>query len=173
MKVFGITGWKNSGKTTLVSELVGYFTQRGLRVSTIKHAHCEFDIDHSGSDSFRHREAGAQQVLLASNTRWALMTERRAEEAELDELLEHLEVVDLVLIEGFKMGNQPKIQVVRPAHNPERLPIEAQPIVAVASDEDVDPKEFGCEGPLLPLKDVESIAAFVTRYCGLETLLEK
>lgn len=168
MKVFGITGWKNSGKTTLVADLVKHLSGHGLKVSTIKHAHCNFDIDKPGTDSFKHREAGAQQVLLASSNRWALMHElRNDQEPELDELLQHLEPVDLVIVEGFKMGDQPKIQVVRPQNNTERLPEDAQPIVAIASDEQVDPADYGCNGPLLPLNDIAAIADFILDYCKL------
>jgi molybdopterin-guanine dinucleotide biosynthesis adapter protein len=168
MKVFGVTGWKNSGKTTLVANLVEYLTAQGYAVSTVKHAHCDFDIDQPGSDSFTHREAGARQVLLASNRRWALMNERvDGAEPELDELLQQLQPVDLVLVEGFKMGDQPKIQVVRPSNNTEVLPEEAQPIVAIASDEQVEPGTYCCDGPLLHLDDVASIAAFIVDYCEL------
>ena len=168
MKVFGITGWKNSGKTTLVTRLVSLMSGYGLRVSTIKHVHCGFDIDHPGTDSYRHREAGAEQVLLASGQRWALMNEIRAEsEAELDELLAELSPVDIVIVEGFKMGNQPKIQVVRPQYNTGRLSGDVQPIVAIASDEKVNPADYDCDGPLLPLDNVEAIADFILDYCGL------
>ena len=167
-KVFGITGWKNSGKTTLVAELVHWFCQQGISVSTIKHAHCDFDIDRPGTDSHKHRSAGAQQVMLANSNRWALMHElREAREMEMDELLSRMDPVDLVLVEGFKMGDQPKIQVVRPQNNTERLSDEAQPIVAIASDENVSPADYGCEGPLLPLNDIECIGRFIADYCQL------
>jgi len=169
VKVFGITGWKNSGKTTLVSELVSWFGERGLKVSTIKHAHCNFDIDKTGSDSFKHREAGANEVLIASQGRWALMHELRDEkEPELEDLLQHLQPVDLVLVEGFKMGDQPKIQVVRPENNTEVLPAEAQPIVAIASDSAaVMPSDYECGGPLLPLNDIAAVGQFIADHCGL------
>lgn len=167
-KIFGITGWKNSGKTTLVSELVNWFCQRGVKVSTIKHAHCDFDIDRPGTDSFKHRQAGAQQVMLASSTRWALMNELRDDrEAEMDELLSRMDPVDLVLVEGFKMGDQPKIQVVRPENNTERLSEDAQPIVAIASDDKVAPIDYRCSGPLLPLNDIDQIGHFIANYCEL------
>jgi molybdopterin-guanine dinucleotide biosynthesis protein B len=169
-KVFGITGWKNSGKTTLVAELVSHFSQMGLTVSTIKHAHCDFDIDRPGTDSFKHRKAGAQQVLLASSTRWALMRELGVDrEPELTDLLAQLDSVDLVIVEGFKMGDQPKIQVVRPENNTERLPEDAHPIVAIASDSPVSPADYGCDGPLLPLNDIAAIATFIAEYCQLHT----
>ncbi|PLW71007.1 molybdopterin-guanine dinucleotide biosynthesis protein B [Pseudohalioglobus lutimaris] len=169
MKVFGITGWKNSGKTTLVARLVEHFTALGLRVSTVKHAHCDFDIDRRGSDSHTHRMAGAHQVLLSSNRRWALMSELKEDaEPELEELLQHLQPVDLVIVEGFKMGDQPKIQVVRRSNNAEVLPAEAQPIVAIASDAALTPADYGCSGPLLQLSDVPAIAEFIRQYCGLK-----
>ncbi|MEK9705897.1 MAG: molybdopterin-guanine dinucleotide biosynthesis protein B, partial [Paracoccaceae bacterium] len=101
MKIFGVTGWKNSGKTGLMERLITEFTARGLSVSSIKHAHHSFDIDHPGRDSYRHRDAGARQVLLASRNRWALMHELRDEdEPSLGDLLKQLSPVDLVLIEG-------------------------------------------------------------------------
>jgi len=103
MKVFGITGWKNSGKTTLTERLVAEITSRGITVSTIKHAHHSVDVDQPGKDSFRHRAAGAGEVILASAYRWAIMHELRgAEEPSVDALLAKLSPVDIVLIEGFK-----------------------------------------------------------------------
>ena len=168
MKVFGVTGWKNSGKTTLVALLVKHLSDRGLCVSTIKHAHCDFDIDRPGSDSYTHRAAGAEQVLLSSNRRWALMSEiGEGKEPELEELLRQLQPVDLVIVEGFKMGNQPKIQVVRPRNNTAVLSDEAQPIVAIASDESVNPMDYHCDGPLLALDDIAGIADFILEYCGI------
>ena len=168
MKVFGVTGWKNSGKTTLVAGLVEYLTHQGLRVSTVKHVHCDFDIDRDGTDSYRHRRAGARQVMLAGSRRWALMKELDGEaEAELEELLAHLDDVDLVIVEGFKMGKQPKLQVVRPEHNTEPLGPEAQPLVAIASDRAVNPGDFGCDGPVLPLNDVPAIARFILDYSSI------
>ena len=169
MKVFGITGWKNSGKTTLVANLVSHLSRTGLRISTIKHAHCDFDIDRPGTDSYTHRQAGAAQVLLASSHRWALMTEiGEHAEPELEQLLTQIDPVDLVIVEGFKMAGQPKIQVVRPSNNTKRLPAETQPIVAIASDETVEPANYGCDGPLLPLDDIDAIAGFIIDYCDLQ-----
>ena len=105
MKVFGIAGYSGSGTTTLLEKLIPQLTSRGLKVSVIKHAHHGFDIDRPGKDSYRHREAGASEVLLSCNDRWALMHERRDEaEVTLDELLAHLSPCDLVLIEGFKQA---------------------------------------------------------------------
>jgi molybdopterin-guanine dinucleotide biosynthesis protein MobB len=167
VKVFGITGWKNSGKTTLVAELLRELLGRGYRVSTVKHAHCDADVDRPGTDSYKHREAGAHQVLLATAKRWALMRELEAQaEPELEELLQHLDPVDLVIVEGFKMGDHPKLQVVRPENHTGRLPPAAQPIVAVASDSDINPADYGSPGPLLPLDDVPAIADFILAFCG-------
>jgi molybdopterin-guanine dinucleotide biosynthesis protein B len=112
--VFGITGWKNSGKTQLVTRLVAEFTQRGLKVSTVKHAHHNFDVDKPGADSYRHREAGAVEVALVSGRRWALMHELRdQEEPPLEDILARLTPCDLILIEGYKRENHPKIETRR------------------------------------------------------------
>ena len=171
MKVFGVTGWKNSGKTSLVANLVNHFTKQGLTVSTIKHAHCDFDIDRRGSDSFLHRQAGARQVMLSSDNRWALMNESaNTAEPELEILLKQMQAVDLVIVEGFKMGNHPKIQVVRLENNTDVLPPEAQPIVAIASDSQAAPKDYNCDGPLLAISDVTSIAEFILNYLEIKTM---
>ena len=116
MHVIGIVGWKNSGKTTLVVALVRLLTERGLKVATIKHAHHDFDIDHPGKDSWRHREAGASDVIVASGARWAQVHELRgAAEPELDELLPRLSAgTDIVIVEGFKRDPHDKIEVVPP-----------------------------------------------------------
>ena len=107
--VFGITGWKNSGKTTLTERLVAEFTRRGFRVSTVKHAHHDFDIDREGADSYRHRLAGAAEVAIVSGRRWALMHELRGEdEPKLDEILARLAPCDLVLVEGYKREVAPQ-----------------------------------------------------------------
>ena len=114
MKVFGITGWKNSGKTHLMERLVAEFKSRSLSVSTIKNAHHGFDVDQPGKDSFRHRQAGAQEVLIASEKRWVLMHENTDElQPSLTDLIKKLSKVDLVLVEGFKQEKHPKIEVVR------------------------------------------------------------
>ena len=116
MRIFGVTGWKNAGKTGLMERLVTEITSRGFTVSTLKHAHHSFDVDHPGKDSHRHRVAGASQVLLASRTRWALMTELRdAPEPPLAELLAQLAPVDLILVEGYKRDTHPKVEAFRAA----------------------------------------------------------
>src|SRR3546814_905780 len=135
MKVLGIAGWSGAGKTTLLSELIPLLVVSGLRVSTIKHAHHDFDIDQPGKDSYRHRHAGAHEVLVSSARRFALMHEHRGEpEPTLDELLAKLAPVDLVLVEGFKASAHPKIEVWRPSvGKPMRQPQDPH-IIAVASD---------------------------------------
>ncbi|MDP3539553.1 MAG: molybdopterin-guanine dinucleotide biosynthesis protein B [Azonexus sp.] len=157
MKVFGIAGYSGSGKTTLLEKLIPQFTERGLTVSVIKHAHHGFDIDRPGKDSYRHREAGASEVLLSCNDRWALMRERReAGDVTLSELLCRLAPCDLVLIEGFKQEPVPKLEVYRPENGKPPLFPERNDIVAVATDADI-----ATTLPKLPLNDVAAIASFI------------
>lgn len=171
MKIIGITGWKNSGKTTLVTQLVSALCQRGLRVSTIKHAHHNCDIDQPGRDSFKHREAGASEVLLASGKRWALMHELRdEEEPELSELLHHLSPVDIVVIEGFKLAQHPKIQVIRSQNNSSALPDSVENLIAIATDcPTLNPSDYSCSGPRLDMNDINAITDFVMDYTGLRS----
>jgi molybdopterin-guanine dinucleotide biosynthesis protein B len=164
MKIFGVTGWKNSGKTGLMERLITEFTARGLTVSSIKHAHHSFDIDHPGRDSYRHRDAGARQVLLASRNRWALMHELRVEdEPSLGDLLEQLSPVDLVLIEGYKRDRHPKIEAHRKETGQPLIAPEDETIVAVASDTSVS-----VDRPVLDLNDTASIANFIAQYLELD-----
>lgn len=157
MKVFGIAGYSGSGKTTLLEKLIPCFTARGLKVSVIKHAHHGFDMDRPGKDSYRHREAGASEVLLSCSDRWVLMRENRAGgDIGLDELLGRLAPCDLVLIEGFKQEPVPKLEVYRPENGKPPLFPERRDIVAVATDAVLDTAL-----PCLPLDDVEHIADFV------------
>lgn len=157
--VFGITGWKNSGKTRLVAGLVSELTSRGFAVSTIKHAHHGFDVDKPGTDSFAHREAGAREVALVSGIRWVLMHELRDEkEPTLDEILARLSPCDLVIIEGFKSYPHPKIEATRQETKRDQ-PIWPgdQSIVAVAADYDVT----DCDRKLFDLNDIPAMADFV------------
>jgi molybdopterin-guanine dinucleotide biosynthesis adapter protein len=158
--MIGFAGWSGAGKTTLLCRLIPVLTARGLRVSTLKHAHHRFDIDRPGKDSWAHREAGATEVLVGSASRWALMHELRDErEPELPELLARLSPVDLVLVEGFKRGAHRKIEVHRAANGKPYLHPEDPGIVAIASD--------GPPGPTLPqvhLDDVEGVAALVLAH---------
>lgn len=163
MRIFGVTGWKNSGKTGLMERLVAEITGRGLTVSTLKHAHHSFDVDHEGKDSHRHRVAGASQVVLASRSRWALMSELRgAEEPSLDVLLTKLDPVDLVLIEGYKRESHDKIEAHRAATGQPLIAPGDACIVAVASD--VTPE---CDVPVLHLDDTVAIADFILARVGL------
>lgn len=164
MKVFGIAGYSGSGKTTLLEKLIPQFTARGLRVSVIKHAHHGFDIDRPGKDSYRHREAGAGEVLLSCNNRWALMHERREDtEVTLGELLSRLSPCDLVLIEGFKQEPIPKLEVYRPENGKPPLFPERPDIVAVATDAPI-----ATDLPKLPLNDIGAIADFVMKTLQLQ-----
>ena len=164
MKIFGVTGWKNSGKTGLMERLITEFTARGLSVSSIKHAHHSFDIDHPGRDSYRHRGAGARQVLLASRNRWALMHELRDEdEPSLGDLLKQLSPVDLVLIEGYKRDSHPKIEAHRKETGQPLIAPEDETIVALASDTSV-----AIDRPVLDLNDTAAIANFIAQYLELD-----
>lgn len=164
MKIFGVTGWKNSGKTGLMERLITEFTARGLSVSSIKHAHHSFDIDHPGRDSYRHRDAGARQVLLASRNRWALTHELRDEdEPSLADLLKQLSPVDLVLIEGYKRDRHPKIEAHRKETGQPLIAPEDETIVAVASETSVT-----IDRPVLDLNATASIANFIAQYLELD-----
>lgn len=167
MKVLGITGWSGSGKTTLIVALIPRLRARGLTVSTLKHAHHEVDLDTPGKDTFRHREAGAHEVILATGRRWALLHELREQpEPALSELLAHLRPVDLVLVEGWKSGHYPKLEVWRPdiGDQPPRFPSDST-IIAVASEPLLDPARYGRPMlPALPLGDANRIADFVVQF---------
>ena len=164
-RVFGITGWKNSGKTTLTEKLVSELSRRGWKVSTVKHAHHHFDIDKEGADSFRHRQAGASEVAVVSGRRWALMHELRGEdEPSLDEVLARLAPCDLVLIEGYKRENHQKIETRRTAAK-DTTPLSAgdPTILAIAADHRVTDPTL----PVFDLGDVMAIADFVEVATGL------
>ncbi|MFV0246086.1 MAG: molybdopterin-guanine dinucleotide biosynthesis protein B [Qingshengfaniella sp.] len=164
MRVFGITGWKNAGKTGLMERLVTEITCRGITVSTLKHAHHSFDIDHPGTDSHRHRAAGATEVLLASGNRWALMHELRGRtEPPLEILLEKLSPVDLVLVEGYKRDRHPKIEAWRAEMAHPLIASEDPTVRAVASDTVLPDLRV----PRFHLDDTVAIADFVLREVGL------
>ncbi|WP_456391046.1 bifunctional molybdopterin-guanine dinucleotide biosynthesis adaptor protein MobB/molybdopterin molybdotransferase MoeA [Profundibacter sp.] len=164
MRIFGVVGWKNSGKTGLIERLVTEITARGFSVATLKHAHHSFDVDHQGKDSFRHREAGANEVLLASRQRWALMHELRGEdEPSLTQLLAHMSPNDLVLIEGYKRDGHMKIEANRAATGQPLIALEDDSIVAVASDHALDDLNV----PKFDLDNTAAIADFVLEQVGL------
>jgi molybdopterin-guanine dinucleotide biosynthesis protein MobB len=163
MRIYGIVGYKNAGKTGLMERLVTEISGRGFSVSTLKHAHHSFDVDHPGKDSYRHRHAGAHQVLLSSRTRWALMTEMRgAEEVPLADLLTRLNPVDLVLVEGYKRDTHPKIEAYRGVTGNPLIAREDPTIRAVASDTALD-----ITRPVFDLNDTTAIADFILREVGL------
>ncbi len=164
MRIYGITGWKNAGKTLMVERLLAQMGARGLTVSTVKHAHHEADLDTPGRDSHRHRQAGATEVLLISGARWALMHELRGTpEPPLDQMLARLSPVDLVLIEGYKSAPHPKLEVHRGAIGKPPLALDNPTIRAVASD--VAPA--GLSVPLLPIDDPAAITDFILSEVGL------
>ena len=163
MKLYGVTGWKNSGKTGLMERLVAEIAGRGLTVSTIKHAHHAFDVDQAGTDSYRHRAAGAGQVLLASSRRWALMSELRGEsEPPLEFLLGKLDPCDLVLIEGYKTAQHPKIEAHRAETGHALIAPGDATIRAVASDVALE-----LDRPVFDLNDTGAIADFILAEVGL------
>lgn len=163
MKRFGITGWKNAGKTSVMERLVAEFVARGLRVSTLKHAHHRFEIDHEGRDTFRHRAAGAAEVLVSSGTRWALMSELRGDpEPALDELIAKMTPVDLVLIEGWKTSPHPKLEVWRAETRHALIAPGDETIRAVATDTSLD-----LNIPVLDLNDTQALADFVQSEVGV------
>ena len=153
-RVFGVAGWKNSGKTTLVERLVAEFVRRGWRVATIKHAHHDADVDKPGTDSFRHRAAGAAEVALVGGRRYAIMHE--GPEPTLAEILARLAPCDIVLVEGFKREAHPKIEV-RADHDRPLAPSDAN-VVAIAADRRPPETQL----PWFVRDDVAGIADFIT-----------
>ena len=156
MRVLGIVGWSGSGKTTLLTRLIPILRSAGLSVSTVKHTHHGFDMDRPGKDTYRHREAGAHEVLVAAGSRWALLHEVVGPEPELPELLARMQPVDLMLVEGYKSHPFPKLEVHRPALGKPPIWPEHADIVAVATD-----VAIAADRPLLPLNDAEVIAHWI------------
>src|SRR3954467_10377845 len=160
MKTFGFAGWSGSGKTTLIEKLIPRFVERGLRVSLIKHAHHTFDVDQPGKDSYRHRHAGASEVLVTSSRRWVLMHELRgAQEPSFEEQVKRLSPCDLVLVEGFKFAPIPKLEVWRAETAEGLLPPNDPHIVALATEASVPTKL-----PVFDLNDHGAIASFIMGY---------
>jgi molybdopterin-guanine dinucleotide biosynthesis protein B len=170
MKVIGIAGWSGAGKTTLLTRVIPCLTMRGMRVSTIKHAHHDFDVDQPGKDSHTHRTAGATEVLVSSANRWALMHEMRGEgEMALDALLAKLSLVDLVLVEGFKKQAHPKLEVYRAVVGKPLLHPEDPNIVAIASDGAVE-----ASVSVVSLDDIEAVAdILVDKSAPLDTVMAR
>ncbi len=163
-KVIGVAGFKNAGKTTLVEKLVIDLTGRGFRVSTVKHAHHSFDIDHEGRDSFRHRKAGATEVAVVSRGRWALIHELRGEsEPSLDDILGKLAPCDLVIVEGYKRDGHDKIEVRNLALDHPHLAGEDPTIVAIAATGAIPDALM----PVFDRDDVGALSSFIIRHMGL------
>lgn len=166
MKVFSIAGYSGSGKTTLIERLLPQLTARGLRVAVLKHAHHAFDIDRPGKDSYRHRVAGAGEVMLAGGERWALLHELRGgAEPTLAECLQRFSPCDLVIVEGFKNEPVPKLEVHRPAHGKPPLWPDDPSIIALASD--APAPELPARLTFFDLNDAAAIAGFVIAASGL------
>ena len=158
MRIFGLAGWSGSGKTTLMTAVIPELVSRGITVSTLKHAHHAFDVDQPGKDSWRHRQAGALEVMISSQNRWALMHELRGvPEPTFDDLVRRMSPVDILLVEGFKRYPHPKIEVYRPSLGKPLLHPEDPLVVAIASDEMLP----GLNLPWLPLSDTSAVAAFI------------
>lgn len=163
MKVFGFAGFSGSGKTTLIEQLIPRFVAQGLRVSLVKHAHHTFDVDQPGKDSFRHRHAGASEVLVTSSRRWVLMHELRGEaEPTMEDLIARISPCDLLLIEGYKRASIPKLEVYREAVGEGMLHPHDPNIVAVATDRPVD-----LALPVLDLNRPDLVGDFILRHLGL------
>ena len=163
MKTIGFAGWSGSGKTTLIEKLIPLFARRGLRVSLIKHAHHSFDVDQPGKDSYRHRHAGASEVLVTSSRRWVLMHELRgAPEPSFDDQVKHLSPCDLLIVEGFKYAPIPKLEVWRAATGESLLHPNDPHFVAIATDAKVDTRL-----PVLDLNNADTVAAFVVSHLQL------
>jgi molybdopterin-guanine dinucleotide biosynthesis protein B len=163
-KIIGVAGFKNAGKTTMVEKLVAALTQSGYRVSTVKHAHHSFDIDHEGRDSFRHRHAGATEVAVVSRSRWAIIHELREDaEPPLAEILAKLAPCDLVIVEGYKRDGHDKIEVRNLELDSPKLAGEDPTIVAVAATGTIG----GSPVPVFDRDDVTALTAFIIKHAGL------
>lgn len=164
MKIYGVIGWKNAGKTGLMERLVAEIVGRGLTVSTVKHVHHDVDLDEPGKDTFRHRQAGASEVVLASAHRFALMREHRGPEPELTQVLARLAPVDLVLVEGYKRDAHRKVEVWR-AETGHPLIQPGDPLVRAVATDAALPQDVPV--PVLDLNDTAAVADFILRDLDL------
>lgn len=164
MRALGIVGWSGSGKTTLLTSLLPALRQRALSVSAVKHAHDGFDMDRPGKDSFRYREAGAQEVVVVSRDRWAMLHEAQAkDEIQLDDVLRRMTDVDIVLVEGFRSHSYSKIEVHRPSLGLPPMWPDHPDILAVATDAPLT----NCDRVVLPLNRPERIVNWILRLVDL------
>jgi len=155
MRIIGLAGWSGSGKTTLVAKLIPRLIARGVKVSTLKHAHHGFDLDRPGKDSFMHRVAGATEVIISSARRWAILHELRGEsEWDLGDLVAKMSPVDLVLVEGYKRDAFPKLEIHRAANGKPLIQPDDPHVVAIASDVALPQAKV----PVVDLDDIEAIA---------------
>ncbi|MGI9372194.1 MAG: molybdopterin-guanine dinucleotide biosynthesis protein B [Hyphomicrobiales bacterium] len=160
--LFGIAGYKNSGKTTLVERLVREISSRGLKVSTIKHAHHNFDVDQKGRDSHRHRVAGAQEVAVVSANRWALIHELRgADEPTMEEIAAKLSPCDLVIVEGYRDGPQPKLELRNVELDHPKISERDNRVLAIAANGLIEDTEL----PVFDRDDIGAIADFIIAHC--------
>ena len=163
-KLIGVTGYKNSGKTTLVEKLVHAFKARGLVVSTVKHTHYPFEIDHEGRDSYRHRKAGAREIAIINRLRWAIVHENgEHDEPEFDEIIAKMQPCDLIIVEGYKTGPQPKIEVRDVASGRGALDNDDGTIIAVAASEPVKDEKL----PVFMRDDALELAEFIAEKLEL------
>lgn len=163
MKVFGFAGYSGSGKTTLIEKMIPILVARGLRISLIKHAHHEFDVDRPGKDSYRHRQAGATEILISSRKRWALMHELRdAPEPDLHSLMARMSPCDILLVEGYKREHIPKIEIYREGVGEGLLHVHDKNIIAVATDSRLDTRL-----PVLDLNSPAEIADFILEFLAI------
>jgi molybdopterin-guanine dinucleotide biosynthesis protein B len=157
MRVIGLAGWSGAGKTTLLTQLIPHLIAKGVRVSTIKHAHHNFDVDVAGKDSWHHRQAGATEVMVSSGRRWALMHELRgAQEPSLRDLLLKMSPVDLVIVEGYKTDSHPKIEIYRAVNGKALLHPDDPAIVGIAADKAIDTRL-----PFVHLDNIPAVADLV------------
>jgi molybdopterin-guanine dinucleotide biosynthesis adapter protein len=163
MRIIGLAGWSGSGKTTLLAKVIPIIVARGLKVSTLKHAHHAFDVDQPGKDSHTHRMAGATEVLVSSANRWALVHELRgAAELPLEALLDKLSPVDLVLVEGYKREPHPKLEIYRASLGKPLMHPDDPAIIGIASDQPLPAARI----PVIDLDDVEQVTEFLIRHAA-------
>ena len=156
-KVIGVVGWKNVGKTFFVTEIIKLLVSMNFKVGSIKHAHHDFDIDQHGTDSFKHRNAGSTQVIISSSKRWAKIIENNnKKEKNLDQLIKEFQEIDIVIVEGFKKENHPKIEII--AKNSQIINSELKNVIAFVSDE-----MFDSNIPVFKKNDIESLVEFIIK----------